>query len=263
MPDKWNDGCATAAEVAARCAPGHARFIGGVCRNKYQNNYGYPSIKDGAFRRAGIVNFKTAIEPVEMLLVTKAELASKITHSAALGAYGDPGATDETLSIVAGLLALLVDELAALPGITASVVVAHDELIQQRLHLEPADTEADLSRELAGEVPGVQGCFVRDQRFARELVSFSRQRSSTSINGSHALDDPLEGAFVVSSRTGRVLAAAARLLRGPQPLTGAELVTILDSGMVFVRSADGTVAAFLATEASKCCAYVIRHEESR
>lgn len=259
MPDKWNDGHATAAEVAAGCAPGHVRFIGGACRN----NYGYPSREDGEFRRAGIVNFKLATEPVEMLPVTRAELASKIADSAAFAAYGDPGTTDATILIVAGLLALLMDELAALPGITASVVVANDDLIQQRLHLEPADTEADLSRELAGEVPGVYPCSVRDQRFARELVSFARERSSIGTNGSPALDDPLEGAFVVSSRTGRVLAASARLLRGPQPLTGAEVVTTLGSGMVFVRSADGAVAAFLATEAQKCCALVIKHEESR
>jgi len=258
MPDKWNDDRATAAEVAARCAPGLVRFIGGVCRN----NYGYPSREDGEFRRAGIVNFKTAIEPIELLPVTRAELASKIAQSAAIAAYGDPRDTDATILIVAGLLALLVDELAALPGITASVVVAHDDLIQQRLQLEPADTEADLSRELAGEVPGVPGCSIRDQRFARELVSFARQRSSIGTNGSPALDDPLEGAFVVSSRTGRVLAAAARLLRGPQPLTGAELVTTLGSGMVFVRSADGAVAALLGTEAQKCCALVIKNEES-
>jgi len=259
MPDKWYDGKATAAEVAAHCAPGHVRFVGGVCRN----NYGYPNREDGEFRRAGIVNFKILVEPVEMLPVTKAELASKITHSAALGAYGDPGATDETLSIVAGLLALLVDELAALPGITASVVVAHDELIQQRLHLEPADTAADLSHELAGKVPGVQASSVHGQRFARELVSFARQHSSTGTNGSPALDDPLEGAFVVSSRTGCVLAAAARLFRGPQPLTAAELVATLGSGMAFVRSADGAVAAFLAPDAQKGCAFVINRDESR
>merc|ERR550532_1290776 len=85
--------------------------------------------------------------------------------------------------IVAGLLALLMDELAALPGITASVVVANEDLIQQRLHLEPADTEVDLSRELAGEVPGVQGCSVRDQRFARELVSFHASAAASAPMG--------------------------------------------------------------------------------
>jgi len=240
MPDKWFDGRATAEEAAAWSASQYARFVGGVCRN----GQGFPGREDGEHRRAGMVNFKVAQVCLNVRPVSRTELASTAAGIAFIEAGGDPAAIDGYVAVIAHVLALLVDELAALPGLEVLIVVAQDEALHKRVRLEPAEGEAELSRELAGSAEGVPACTVFDHRFASEVVSFA-QRYNGEVD---ELGSPMDGAFVVSCRSGQVLAAAARIFRGHRLVGGTELVATLGGGVALSRSASGDVTALFAPE---------------
>lgn len=244
MPDKWFDGCATREEVMSQTASHCAQFVGGVCRN----GYGYPGREDGEHRRAGVVNFKVARVSLELVAVGRAELARRIALAAAAEAPGDRRAAAAYLSVVAGLLALLADELALVPGAAATVVVAEEAALRGLARLE-------------GEAPAAEGAAdVADPGFAEALVAAARAgRGPAPPAPGGAPGGPLGAACVVGP-DGRVLAASARVLRGGRPAGGAELVAALGAGLVLSRSAAGAVTALLAPEVGRGRALLLAGE---
>jgi len=269
MPDKWFDGRATAEEVTAQTALQFVKFVGGVCRN----SFGFPSREDGEYRRAGIVNFKVMQDVLDIVAVTRAELAQQVARAAVAEVPEDPCCLDTYLSVVAGLLALIADELAVLPSAPAAVVIAEEEALKGIVQLEgavlaseaavPEDAApgppaaAGLSDKGAASGEGVASAIARsvfEHRFAEELVDAARGRRGGCVGEPGS---PLEGAFVVS-RGGRVLAAEARVLRGSRPVSGAELVAMLGAGMVFSRSAAGSITALLAPEVGQGRALLVK-----
>lgn len=249
MLDKWFDGRAAAEEVAAQSALPYAKFLGGVCRN----NYGFPTREDGEFRRAGMVNFKVAPKPLDAVTVTKAELAQAVARTAACAAR-DRAAFEAHLLAAARVLALLVDELGGRPRLAALVAIAEEEELQKLVRLEALDGEEGLSGSLTGEAEGSSACTVFDLRFAKEVLGFAGRRGGQV----DVLGRSLEGVFVVAARTGRVLAGPARIFRGPRLSSGAELVSMLGAGMLFTRSAAGSVTALLTSEARQGRALLLK-----
>lgn len=254
MPDRWFDGYATAQEVSALTANRYARFVGSCCRN----DIGFPNREDGEFRRAGMVNLKLAREGLDVVPVTREELAHALAR-AVVDEESSPEAVDAYLAVLARLLALLVDGLAAppkgaaapAPRAPALTVVAPEEELSGYARLEPLEARG------AAALKEGRGT-VFDKRFARDVTDFARRYRG-------GLDDyggPVEGAFVVSHATGEVLAPAVRVLRATasqgasgdgaeERLNAADLAALLPRGMAFARSASGDVTAFVAAEVRK------------
>lgn len=234
MTDKWFDGSGTADEIDMQPGCRYARFLGGCCRN----SYGWPSREDGELRRMGMVNFKVARNPVETVSVTKAQMATAIAKAVTFEMAGDPDGVDKCMSVVANVLGLLVDELAHVaPSAMVLVVVAQEEEIRRLVRLEHANGEEGTSSAYT----------VFEEPFAARLASFAQQyQGQVDEHGG-----PTEGSFVVSARSGGVVASAARLLRGSKAVGGAELGSLLGRGLAFARSETGVVTAFLAQEMRK------------
>mmetsp|Transcript_145811 Transcript_145811/g.467232 ORF Transcript_145811/g.467232 Transcript_145811/m.467232 type:complete len:462 (-) Transcript_145811:34-1419(-) len=237
MTDSWFDGYASAEEVTALAAGRYARFLGGCCRNAPG---GFPNRLDGERRRAGMVNFKVAREGLEVVAVTREELAHTLARVAASEEGASPEAVDAYLGVLARLLALLVDELAA----PVLAVVAPEADITSLLRLEKVKGPLGMQQ---SEGPGT----VFSRRFAGDVAEFAhRYRGALDEYGA-----PMEAALVVSNREGEVIAAPARLTRagvsesnGEGCLGAAELAALLPRGMAFARSPAGHVTAFLAAE---------------
>uniref|UniRef100_A0A7S4RMT9 Uncharacterized protein n=1 Tax=Alexandrium monilatum TaxID=311494 RepID=A0A7S4RMT9_9DINO len=257
MLDKWFDGCATADEVRSQTALQCAKFVGGVCRN----DYGFPSREDGEHRRAGMVNFKFARVAPEVVPVTRAELAQRTAAAVAAEASGDRCFAAAYLSVAASLLALLADELAALPGAPATVVVADEASLRGLAQIDgpsdaavPAREPAAARPEAADDADAVAGDraagTVFERRFAEDVVAAAAARRGRREPPS---DAPLEGVFVVSPG-GAVLATAASVARSSRAVGAAELLALLGAGMVLSRSAAGAVTVLLAPELSRGCA---------
>lgn len=230
MADWWFDGHASEEEVTALASSRYARFLGGCCRN----DGGYPNRNDGERRRAGMVNFKIAREGLEVVFVSREELAHSLAHAASVEESTSSEATDAYLGVIARLLALLVDELT----VPVFAVVAPEADVSSVVRMEYT---------VKGDVGNVFG-----KRFVVDVA-----RAGHEYGG--AFDEhgaPLEAAFVVGHRGGEVLVAAAGLQRlsalsggvGGDCLGAAELAALLPRGMAFVRSPAGDVTAFLATE---------------
>jgi len=243
MQDRWFDGYASVDEVAALCANRYARFIGGCCRNEH----GFPNRLDGDRRRAGMVNLKFAREGLSVQSVTREELAHTLARVAAEEEPASPEAVDAYLRVLARLLALLVDEMATSPeGVRqppapAMAVVAPEADLSGRVRME--QLEAD-----AASAEGRNTVF--NKRFAAEVADFGRRY----VGSLDEYGAPLEGAFVVGSTGGEVLAARARLLPSATAaaseghLSAADVAALLPRGMAFARSSAGDVTAFLAAE---------------
>ena len=136
MLDRWSDESATKDDLNGKSWTSLARFLGGAYRNEPDCIFSHFPIRvDGEFRRPGIVNFKAILRPAEPRLrqVDKEdfvrELAVGITEKSDSPNPNRRISVEEVelrLAALAGLLALLVDELS---GIAAMAVLApEDEL---------------------------------------------------------------------------------------------------------------------------------------
>ncbi|CAK0832269.1 unnamed protein product, partial [Prorocentrum cordatum] len=206
MPDRWFDGKATEPEVTASTATACARLIGGVCRN----GAGYPSREDGEYRRAGMVNFRiartgldnnvakqldTSAPRLELHRVTRKELADTVGRAAVAEEPAGREAVNRYMEVVATILAVLVDEIAATaPAAEAVVVIAPRDELRSLGRLEPACGEAELGG----------GGSVRDPAFAERLLRVSRRPAGA----------PLDVAVVVDYLSGEVLASGDSSRRG-------------------------------------------------
>lgn len=250
MRDKWFDGQASLEDVTTRTASSYAQFVGGVCRN----DDGFPNREDGEYRRAGIVNFKIGLKGLEVVPVTREELAHSLARIATAEEHHNPEAAGTYIAVLASLLGLLVDDLGDTPGAAAFIVVAPDDELHGLVRFEPVDGEFALSKELAGINGEGVGCTVFEDRFANGLIGLARRRRGR-------LDDhggPMDGGFVVSHDSGRILAAATQIFRRWRLMGAADMAALLGRGMVLTRSVDGSVTAFPAVEARRGRALRIR-----
>lgn len=135
MLDRWCDDYATKEELSGKSWAALASFIGGVCREKSDCEFSsFPHLSDGQLRRAGIVNFKAILRPgpePELRRVDREAFARDLAlQLTAVPEAGPPLAVEEVelrLAALAGLLALLVDEL---QGISALALLAPQEELE-------------------------------------------------------------------------------------------------------------------------------------
>lgn len=135
MLDRWCDDYATKEELSGKSWAALASFIGGVCREKSDCEFSsFPHLSDGQLRRAGIVNFKAILRPgpePELRCVDREAFARDLAlQLTAVPEAGPALAVEEVelrLAALAGLLALLVDEL---QGISALALLAPQEELE-------------------------------------------------------------------------------------------------------------------------------------
>eukprot|EP00435_Cladocopium_sp_Y103_P038047 s32_g10.t1 len=135
MLDRWCDDYATKEELSGKSWAALASFIGGVCREKSDCEFSsFPHLSDGALRRAGIVNFKAILRPgpePELRRVDREafarDLALQLTATSSEAAPLPVEEVELRLAALAGLLALLVDEL---QGVSALALLAPQEELE-------------------------------------------------------------------------------------------------------------------------------------
>eukprot|EP00931_Biecheleriopsis_adriatica_P046987 TRINITY_DN27053_c0_g1_i1.p1 TRINITY_DN27053_c0_g1~~TRINITY_DN27053_c0_g1_i1.p1 ORF type:complete len:535 (+),score=129.89 TRINITY_DN27053_c0_g1_i1:47-1651(+) len=252
MLDRWCDSKAEKEEVPVQTWASLARFKGGCCRNIA----GFPNRLDGDLRRPGIVNFKAMLGPPtepELTAVSKEQFARQLAKEMARETKLTGGTIEEVearLAALAGLLALMVDELASVStGASALAILAPEEELRR--------IAASASAVAPSSKLELEGCGIFD---ARRLVrSMSRAARSSSLRDC--------GLLLVGARTGEVHGLCLRPraagsganvegggsisfddnARG-RPLAAWELAAKLEKGMAFARNLAGDVCAFQADE---------------
>lgn len=231
MLDPWFDGRATAQEAATQCASKYATFLGGVCRN----GFGYPKRYDGEHRRPGMVNFKVVQQGLDIVPVTREEMAEALARFALAEEPMDEETANNYILVLSAVLTVLANELADVPGASAYVVVVPEDALGE-LYLQQCSTNTDLTSTGNGSTPSIF-----DARFKHKLASFAQSfRGRIDEEGG-----PMEGAIVLSHCTGQVVGAALQIFCNNAELLGAaDLMTVLGRGMAFTRSEQGSITAF-------------------
>lgn len=252
MLDRWFDGKAVQEDLEKETWVSLAHFLGGVCRN----DVGYPSREDGELRRAGMVNFKAipSRNTAQLTPVTEAELAQRLALVAA-SEEESLGSTEieARLLVLAGVLALLLEDLDIWPGTPVIAVVGPEpdfpQLVSRSPPLSPRSSLKSCSV-MAG---------VDSTEIAAELARFTRLWG---LQGG--------GFMLIGWRTGEVLhlgrrpykvdsspsvdgspLASTDAKREPRGglLEPAEIAAGLGQGVVIARSYTGEVTVFLPADA--------------
>lgn len=240
MRDRWFDGKATPEEVTARCASQYAEFLGGVCRNEP----GYPKRDDGAYRRAGMVNFKFARQGMDVMGVTREEFAHALASIAAVEEPGQPEATGAYVAVIATLLALFVDQLQDLTCPAAFVAIAPESELRNLLRRRGVDGGAASPCDfVSANTEAARTVF--HTHFAEELVAFSRRHAGKTDEAGR----PVECGLLMCHQSGVVLAAATQVACGSRgAMTASGVAGVLRKGMVLTRSERGAVTAYPSSE---------------
>lgn len=253
MQDRWCDAKLDAETAAAASWPSLGAFLGGVVRNKHD----FPNRPDGDFRRPGIVNFKALVGPQSqpaLASVTRGVLAKRLARTIAEEARQTGAAMQEVegrLAALAGVLALLVDEMAALdPPATATALLAPEDELRR--------IAAGAASALSLPAPGgleLAGCGIFESEQLLKRMSRAARKSG--------LRDC--GLLLVGAHTGEVIGLCPRPRSAggagdptsgvgfdgtgsSRPLAAWELVARLASGIAFARKASGEVVTFQADE---------------
>lgn len=229
MLDKWFDGSSTP-EEAAKQTSSALRFVGGVCRNEG----GYPKRFDGAFRRAGMVNFKFARDGLDTVQTTQEELTSTLESIAATEEPGQLELIGSYVAVLSSVLRILTEDF---NGKVCEALVAVAPEADVMGAISHSDTQMS---SLVSPSSSSQACAgsIFDPRFPGQLAYCSEFCRARQAGAPEHCGEPC---VFVSHQTGVVFAVASTLFRNGRPLHAPDIASNLRRGVVFRRTSSAVM----------------------